>query len=521
MSQRAMRWVIGTSIAAAVIVAAIGFTGSYGALRTLAEREHFGWFAVLFPIGVDAGIIGMYGLDLLLVWLRMPKMLPRLIAHILTAATIGFNAAAAEGTVLGNPLGAWMHAILPLLFVATVETARHLVIRLNQLSHKTESDQIPLHRWLLSPWTAWRTYRRMRLRGITGYARVVELDRELDVYEAWLRHTHGKGWKKKAGANAMLPFQMARYGLSVEEALDQPRRQQEAADRRAADEADRLAAVAASNRARELDALQRDAQAAIREQEIEATLFTAEHKISAQKAAAQADAKATEAVALARADNAQHTAVLAVEAERQEVEHRMQEVKRARESVERAAEQVERAEKTAEEKAAEARAAEAVAAKEAAERLAAEERAKAAKAEEEAVAALRRAKKEAEDMAVEEARRKVELARQEEEEARAQKATAEALADAAALRELAARREKEAVEAEDIARLSVGERADRKVARMILATHFAMPEDQRPETPDMRAVSLEQIQHELGISSSLASRRREAAAQLIAEGYTG
>ncbi|MGW6557595.1 DUF2637 domain-containing protein [Streptomyces hydrogenans] len=521
MSQRAMRWVIGISIAAAVIVAVIGFVGSYGALRTLAEHQNFGWFAVFFPIGVDAGIVGMYGLDLLLVWLRMPKALPRLIAHVLTAATILFNAAAAEGTILSNPLGAGMHAILPLLFVAGVETARHLVIRLNQLSRKTESDQVPLHRWILAPWSAWRTYRRMRLRGISSYARVVGMDRELDVYEAWLKHTHGKGWRKKAGATALLPFKLAPYGLSVEEALDQPRRQQEAADRRAADEADRKAAAAAEKRTRELDAKERDADAGIREKEIEAKVVTAEHEISAKKAAAKAHAKTAEAVAIAQADTAQHTAVIAAEVDRRKVEHEAKEMERAREVAERVAQRVEEAEKTAEEKEAEARVATALAAKATAERKTAEEQASTAKALEEAAVSRRRAKAEEEAMVLEEGRRKVELAQQEEEEARAKKVTAEALADAAILRELAARKEQEAVEAEDIARMSVGERADRKVARMILAAHTATPEERRPETPDMYAVTLEQIQDALGISSSLAGRRREAAIQLIADGYTG
>ncbi|MFD3572262.1 DUF2637 domain-containing protein, partial [Streptomyces sp. NPDC058667] len=71
-SVKAMKWVVRGSLLAAAVVAAIGFTGSYDALEGLAREHGFGWYAWLFPVGIDAGIIAMYGLDLVLVWRRMP-----------------------------------------------------------------------------------------------------------------------------------------------------------------------------------------------------------------------------------------------------------------------------------------------------------------------------------------------------------------------------------------------------------------------------------------------------------------
>ncbi|MEU2543849.1 hypothetical protein ABZ618_00095 [Streptomyces roseolus] len=65
------------------------------------------------------------------------------------------------------------------------------------------------------------------------------------------------------------------------------------------------------------------------------------------------------------------------------------------------------------------------------------------------------------------------------------------------------------------------ERAERKVARLILAAHHNLPADQRPESPDMYAVSLETVQDALGIARTVAGQRRQAAADLIADGYTG
>ncbi len=103
----------------------------------------------------------MYGLDLALVWLRMPKPLLRLIAHPLTLATILFNINAGEKPPTEDPLAAAVHGVLPVLFVAVIEAARHLIIHTNRLSLTAESDKVPLHRWLLAPWSAWRLYRRM------------------------------------------------------------------------------------------------------------------------------------------------------------------------------------------------------------------------------------------------------------------------------------------------------------------------------------------------------------------------
>ncbi|MBT2611437.1 hypothetical protein J7I97_25055 [Streptomyces sp. ISL-87] len=56
---------------------------------------------------------------------------------------------------------------------------------------------------------------------------------------------------------------------------------------------------------------------------------------------------------------------------------------------------------------------------------------------------------------------------------------------------------------------------------MILAAHAALPAAQRPERPDMYAVTLEVVGEALGVSRTVAGERRQAAADLIAGGYTG
>ncbi|WP_189104787.1 DUF2637 domain-containing protein, partial [Streptomyces kronopolitis] len=47
---RAHRILIGTVIAGAVVIAGIGFAGSYTAVRELALKKGFGTFAYFFPL---------------------------------------------------------------------------------------------------------------------------------------------------------------------------------------------------------------------------------------------------------------------------------------------------------------------------------------------------------------------------------------------------------------------------------------------------------------------------------------
>lgn len=53
---RTHRILIALVVAGAVIIAGIGFVGSYAAVRELAQEKGFGSFSTVFPIGIDAGI---------------------------------------------------------------------------------------------------------------------------------------------------------------------------------------------------------------------------------------------------------------------------------------------------------------------------------------------------------------------------------------------------------------------------------------------------------------------------------
>ncbi|MFJ2342006.1 DUF2637 domain-containing protein, partial [Streptomyces antimycoticus] len=92
---RMHRILAGVVVTGAVVIAGIGFAGSYSAVRDLALDKGFGTFSNVFPIGIDAGIVVLLALDLLLTWIRIPFPLLRQTAWLLTAATIAFNGAAA------------------------------------------------------------------------------------------------------------------------------------------------------------------------------------------------------------------------------------------------------------------------------------------------------------------------------------------------------------------------------------------------------------------------------------------
>lgn len=209
---RTHRILIGVVIAGAVVIAGIGFAGSYAAVRELALKKGFGDFAYFFPIGIDAGICVLLALDLLLTWIRMPFPLLRQAAWLLTVATVAFNAAVAT-----DPLGMGMHAVIPVLFVVTVEAARHAVGRIADITADKHMEGVRLTRWLLSPIPTFLLWRRMKLWELRSYEAVIKLEQERLVYQARLRSRFGRGWRRKAPVESLMPLRLARYGVPLAE----------------------------------------------------------------------------------------------------------------------------------------------------------------------------------------------------------------------------------------------------------------------------------------------------------------
>ncbi len=211
--ERSQRILVGLVVAGAVVIAGIGFAGSYAAVRTLALHKGFGWFAYVFPVGVDAGIVVLLSLDLLLTWLRIPFPLLRQTAWLLTAATVAFNGAAAWP----DPLGVGMHAVIPLLFVVAVEAARHAVGRIADLTADRHMESVRIARWLLAFPSTFRLWRRMKLWELRSYDQVIRLEQDRLVYQARLRARFGRAWRRRAPVESLMPLRLAKYGVPLSE----------------------------------------------------------------------------------------------------------------------------------------------------------------------------------------------------------------------------------------------------------------------------------------------------------------
>ncbi|MEU1289460.1 DUF2637 domain-containing protein [Kitasatospora sp. NPDC005856] len=212
---KAHRGLLGLVAAGACIISGIGFAGSYNAVRELAEQKGFGAFSYAFPIGVDAGIVVLLALDLVLTWLRIPFPMLRQTAWLLTVATIAFNAAASWG----DPLGMGMHAVIPVLFVVVVEASRHAVGRIAAITADRHMESVRVMRWLLSPVPTFRLWRRMKLWELRSYDEVIRLEQNRLVYRAQLRFRYGRGWRRSAPIQALLPLKLAKFGVPLDPSL--------------------------------------------------------------------------------------------------------------------------------------------------------------------------------------------------------------------------------------------------------------------------------------------------------------
>ncbi|MFF1709295.1 DUF2637 domain-containing protein [Streptomyces sp. NPDC058268] len=218
------RFLIGLIVLGAAAIAAIGFTGSYGAVRDLAVEKGFGGFADVLPIGIDAGIGVLLALDLLLTWLRMSMPMLRHAAWILTGATVWFNAAASWP----DPLGVGLHMAMPVLFVIVVEAARHAIGRIADIEAKAHTETPKLIRWALAFRSTWRLWRRQQVWTVRDLNVAIADEGERLVYIRSLqskykvrfaRNRKGLGWRQQATEAELRPLDLYDTGVPFADAL--------------------------------------------------------------------------------------------------------------------------------------------------------------------------------------------------------------------------------------------------------------------------------------------------------------
>lgn len=212
---RVQKAIVSAVVAGALVIAALGFIGSYTAVAHLATTKGFGRFAHAFPIAIDAGIAVLLALDLVLTWLRMAYPLLRQAAWLLTGATIAFNAAASWG----DGLAVGMHAVIPTIFVIVVEAARHAVGRIANITADRHIETPPLKRWIIGPLSTYRIWHRQLKWNLASYTEVIDIEWGATLHRAKLRSRHGRGWRRAAPAHDLLALKLARFGKPVHQTV--------------------------------------------------------------------------------------------------------------------------------------------------------------------------------------------------------------------------------------------------------------------------------------------------------------
>ena len=149
-------------------VAGIGFSVSFQTIAKLAYAHGLPGPPVLYPVGIDVGILALIAEGLWLIREGRSDFVPRTLAWLLTGVTIYINV---HGARPGDRVGEGLHAVMPALWVICLE-----LVRRRRVTATARADGIPAGRWVAAPWPTLTLWLRMRRDGITSYPLALELE---------------------------------------------------------------------------------------------------------------------------------------------------------------------------------------------------------------------------------------------------------------------------------------------------------------------------------------------------------
>lgn len=187
-------------------VAAIGFSVSFQTIAHAAKAHHLPGYPVLYPLGLDAGILALIVESRHLIRLRKSDAVPRFLAWLLTGVTVYANV---HGSPPHDWVGRGLHAVMPCLWVVGLELTRRRMIA----SEVERRDKIPLARWMLAPLSTFRLWRWMVLWQITSYSLALEREQVRRRAIAALKAEHGGKWRSLADSSVVWQL---RHGIDVE-----------------------------------------------------------------------------------------------------------------------------------------------------------------------------------------------------------------------------------------------------------------------------------------------------------------
>lgn len=498
-------------------VAVLGLYSSFGALYDKAalpaSEGGWGWDDPwLLPVGIDLSILAFGIVNLLLIRARRPLWWIKWVPRGGTVLTIYLNWEAANS--LPAQVG---HAGLAALWVIFSEIAAHLyAAHIGEVHGARRMGKIRLSRWLCQPLTTFRIWKLMRQDEITDYEVALAHHKEWMVYRQRLASKYEtRRWRRKATQEELAPFQLAKVGLSVDEALAVPLMEE-------VRETQRLAKAAFQRAEAEIQRVEADVQLGTARIQAEVDKIRAEGRLKIAKAEAEREAQAeiqrAEADFQLREAKRQHALKLAEDQAAAEAQELADETEKRRTLAQIEREKVQASwglekqqmatQATEDERRIQADAAARAQQEELARQAGiAQEQQRLAEAEAARAKALEEAA-EHERKEVEHRAATVNAAKQEQldkEEIAASVARQEAAKEQAAeLRARAAEHEARAVEAAARARMSQVDWDTHRVAAMIQA---------RGES----AVTVRVISEELGISTGSAQDRKQRALQLLDE----
>jgi hypothetical protein len=178
--------------AGGALIGLIGFAASFASVSQ-AAYPYMGRGAFTLPLLVDLGIFTLSGLAIVLELHEISSWWIRLIPNALAGFTIYLNTATQH-----SGFGKAVHAAGPALWVIVVEIATFTVRRMVALSSQNTMAKVRASRWVLSPLSTFRLWRRMRLWEITDYRTAISRAHERAASVALLRQWYGIGWRGKA-----------------------------------------------------------------------------------------------------------------------------------------------------------------------------------------------------------------------------------------------------------------------------------------------------------------------------------
>ena len=191
-------------------VAGIGFAVSFQTISRLAVTHHLPGWPVLYPLGIDVGILALIIESRKAIDARRSDLVPRVLAWVLAALTIYVNA---HGAAAHDWLGRAMHVVMPALWIVFLELTRWRKLAKRRTDDKREG--IPLARWIAAPCSSLVMHRRMVLRDIRSYPLAVELDDAHRFVKDITAAHFGPGWRKEAPRVLMARLRSGRLGDDV------------------------------------------------------------------------------------------------------------------------------------------------------------------------------------------------------------------------------------------------------------------------------------------------------------------